>query len=116
MGEKKAETMKGLGTPIFYVLYALADRPRHGYGIILEVEERTEGKVRIGSSTLYTNLQRMLGGGLIEECASPDCEQEDDERRRYYRLTQDGRRTLKQEVARLQDLQRLVEVKKIGSS
>ena len=104
--------MGSIGAPAFYVLYALADRQRHGYGIILEVEGRTGGKVRIGTSTLYTTIQRLLKDELVAECPSPH-PQQDDERRRYYRLTESGRQVLRQEAARLEGLRRLMREKRI---
>src|SRR5262249_42650168 len=72
----------------FHILLALADEDRHGYGIILEVAERTGGAVRLGTGPLYTAIGRLAGNGLIEETSRRD---RDDERRRYYRLTAAGR-------------------------
>ncbi len=106
------EALGSLGRPAFYILLALADRERHGYGIILEIESQTDGKVRIGTSTLYTSLQRLLKRGFIEDCQSPSPDRED-ERRRYYRLTPAGRRALRLEAAQLEDLARMVRDKRI---
>jgi DNA-binding PadR family transcriptional regulator len=94
-------------TPVaLHVLLALADGERHGYGIMLEVRERTGGKVRLGPGTLYGAIKRLKEGGVIEESeARPDPEA-DDERRCYYRLTGFGRAVLTAEVERLDGLVR----------
>lgn len=92
-----------LSDPVFHILLALSDRPRHGLGIVDEVEERTGGEVQLGTSTLYTAVKRLRERGLLEESATPD-EDEEDPRRRYYRLTDLGRRTVRSEAARLERL------------
>ena len=97
-------------TPVaLNVLLALADGERHGYGIMLEVRERTGGRVRLGPGTLYGAIKRLKEGGVIEESgerrADPG-EAPDDERRRYYRLTGFGGEVLAAEVARLDGLVR----------
>jgi len=79
----------------FFVLTALADRPRHGYGIVGEVAELSQGRVRLKIGSLYGVLDRLAGEGLIE----PDREEARDGRlRRYYRLTRRGRRALAEEA------------------
>ena len=79
----------------FFVLTALADGPRHGYGIVREVEELSQGRVKLKIGSLYGVLDRLATEGLIE----PDREEPHDGRlRRYYRLTRDGRRTLAEEA------------------
>ena len=92
-------------TPLaFQVLLALADSERHGYGIIREVDERTDGLIRLRTGTLYTLLQRLLDEDLIETShARPDPE-DDDERRKYYRLTALGKDVLAAEARRLESL------------
>jgi DNA-binding PadR family transcriptional regulator len=92
-------------TPLaFQVLLALADSERHGYGIIREVDERTDGLIRLRTGTLYTLLQRLLDEDLIETSnARPDPE-DDDERRKYYRLTALGKDVLAAEARRLETL------------
>src|SRR5258708_34006140 len=76
----------------FHVLLSLADQEQHGYGIMLEVLDRTGGKVRLWPATLYGTLKRLIDENLIEE--SDERPPLDDARRRYYRLTQFGRRRL----------------------
>jgi DNA-binding PadR family transcriptional regulator len=105
MAERDPEELLPLSQSVFYILLALADAERHGYGIIKEVEARTDGGVRMGAGTLYGSIKRMLKEGFIEESDErPDAEL-DDERRRYYRLTKFGRRVA---VAEAQRLSRLV--------
>jgi DNA-binding PadR family transcriptional regulator len=89
-------------TPIvLQVVLALADDPRHGYAVIREVNDRTDGLIRLRTGTLYTVLQRLLDDGLIETASRPVRASDDDERRRYYRLTTLGRAVLKAEASRL---------------
>jgi PadR family transcriptional regulator, regulatory protein PadR len=79
----------------FFVLTALADGPRHGYGIVREVAELSQDRVRLKIGSLYGVLDRLAAEGLIE----PDREEAHDGRlRRYYRLTRDGRRALAEEA------------------
>jgi DNA-binding PadR family transcriptional regulator len=92
-------------TPLaFQVLLALADTERHGYGIILEVDERTDGLIRLRTGTLYTLLQRLLDESLIEESDTRPGPDQDDQRRKYYRLTELGRAVLAAEARRLESL------------
>lgn len=105
--------MLPLTPAVFHILLALADRERHGYSIMQEVEARTDGKVRLGPGTLYGSIKRMLADGLIEEVeARPDPEL-DDERRRYYRLTGFGRRVAAAEAERLLSLVRDAQAKRL---
>ena len=89
---------------VLHILLALADEERHGYGIMKEVEGRTGGEVRLGPGTLYGSIKRMLADGLIEESDERPDPELDDQRRRYYRITEFGRRVAGAEVARLADL------------
>ena len=90
-------------TPLaFQVLLALADEGRHGYGIIQEVEARTDGLIRLRSGSLYTLLQRLLDETLIAESAERPAPEQDDERRRYYKVTDLGRGVLAAEARRLE--------------
>ena len=90
-------------TPLaFHVMLALADEARHGYGIIREVDTRTDGLIRLRSGPLYTLLQRLLAEDLIVESADRPAPDEDDERRRYYAVSDLGRRVLAAETRRLE--------------
>ncbi len=95
-----AEQLLPLTPAVLHILLAIADGARHGYAIAQEVESLTEGQIRMGPGTLYGSLQPLLGSGLIDETAAPAGD-DDAERRRYYRLTPLGRRTLELEVQRL---------------
>ncbi len=84
----------------FHILLALDAGDRHGYGIILDVAERTEGALRMGTGTLYTAIARLVALGLVADSGR------EDDRRRFYRLTPLGRRVLVAETARLELLVR----------
>ncbi|MQA89408.1 MAG: PadR family transcriptional regulator [Gemmatimonas sp.] len=92
-----------LSEAVFQILLSLADEDRHGYGIIQEVGERTDGRLRLGPGTLYGAIKRLRGQGLIEEVEA-DWRAADDERRRYYHLTALGRELATLEARRLERL------------
>jgi DNA-binding PadR family transcriptional regulator len=103
--QKRVEPLKDSE---FQILLALADAPRHGYGIMQEVAARSEGSVQLGPGTLYGAIKRLLAQELVEESDQRPAPHRDDERRRcYYRITPAGRTVVKQEVDRLA---RIVEV------
>lgn len=83
----------------FHILLALASGERHGYAIMREVAEQTDNLIQLGPGTLYGSLKRLVENGLIEEL---DERGEADERRRYYRLTRNGRALAVAESKRLQ--------------
>ncbi len=83
------------------ILLALADGPRHGYGIKLDVEERTGGALKLGSGTLYEAIQRLLGNGWIVEVEAPD-NASGGPTRRFYALSDEGREGLRAEVQSMQ--------------
>ena len=85
---------------VLHVLLSLADGARHGYSIMQEVAERTEGKVRIWPAAMYGLLRELEDDGLITE--SDKRPSDDDERRRYFMLTAAGKRVLGEEVRRLE--------------
>ena len=92
---------------IFHILMAVADEDRHGYAIIQEILARTNGEVRLSPATLYRSIQRMLDDDLIIEIHERPAPDLDDERRRYYRITKNGRVVARDEANRLNDLVRL---------
>ena len=113
-----AKDVLPLTPAVLHILLALADgrrsseheesAGRHGYAVAQEVEAMTEGQIRMGPGTLYGSIQRMLTSGLIEEVArgkggtrAQGAGADEDERRRYYRLSPLGRRVLQLELARL---------------
>jgi DNA-binding PadR family transcriptional regulator len=89
---------------MFHVLLALAGDDLHGYAILKEVELRTGGKVRLSTGTLYGIIKRLLNDGLILELRSRPAESDDDERRRYYRLTLQGRQVAAEEAERMDEV------------
>ena len=93
---------KPLTSSVFYILLALADKDRHGLGISEEVARRTEGDVDMGPGTLYNALRKMWADGLIEESDERGDPDEDDPRRRYYRITGAGRQAVSVEAVRLE--------------
>jgi DNA-binding PadR family transcriptional regulator len=95
---------KPLSQPVLHILLALADRERHGYAIKQEVERRTDGVVRLGPSTLYEAIQRLLDAGLIQETAAPEAANGQEAQRRYYSLTERGWTTLGDEIGQLDRL------------
>ena len=95
----------------FHILVTLASGEQHGYGIMQEVLNRTHGKVRLWPATLYGSIKRMIEASLIEESDERPAPELDDARRRYYRLTELGRRVLDAECERLQELVRTIRVK-----
>lgn len=89
---------------MFQVLLALGDGEKHGYAILKEVEDQTEGHVRLSTGTLYAIIKRLLTEGIIEECKNRPPAEEDDQRRRYYRLTPPGRQVVVAEAERMEKL------------
>lgn len=91
----------------FHILISLAEADRHGYAIIQDIADRTAGEVRMGAGTLYRTIQRLLDDGLIVETETRPDPDEDDERRRYYRITPFGRAVARAEAERLAGLVKL---------
>lgn len=89
---------------LFQILLALEQEELHGYGIIKAVEANTGGQVRPEASPLYRRLKRLLDGGVIRESTERPVAELDDERRRYYALTERGRALVAAEARRLVDL------------
>ena len=110
---RSPEDFLPLTPAMFHILLALADRERHGYHIMQEVEERTAGEVRLGPGTLYGSIKRMLADALIEETEERPDRDLDDERRRYYRLTDFGFRVATAEAERLAKLVKSARSKKL---
>jgi DNA-binding PadR family transcriptional regulator len=84
-------------------LLALAGEELHGYGIMLEAARQSGGQYKLGPGTLYDNLKKLLTAGIVEESRRTD---EEDPRRKYYRLSGLGRRVLAAEVSRLEGVVR----------
>jgi DNA-binding PadR family transcriptional regulator len=93
---------RALTAAVFYVLLSLSIKERHGYEILKYVEANSEGRIRLGPGTLYTTLKRLLDAGLIRELNDRPAPENDDSRRRYYKLTPRGRAELGAELSRMQ--------------
>jgi DNA-binding PadR family transcriptional regulator len=102
----RADDFLPLRTVEYHVLLALADVERHGYAIMQETAERTEGALRLDPATLYRALRRMVKDGTVAESARRRDPEADDERRRYYRVTPLGRQVALRETERLEKLVR----------
>ena len=102
MDRFRAETFLPLTPVAFEIVLALADGERHGYSILQEVESRSGGAISLHAGTLYRALARLLESGLIEELDRRPAPAEDDERRRYYRLTSRGIAVARAEALRLE--------------
>jgi DNA-binding PadR family transcriptional regulator len=89
---------------MFQVLLALGDEEKHGYAILKDVEDQTDGHVHLSTGTLYAMIKRLLAEGILKECRNRPPADEDDQRRRYYRLTALGRELAVAEAERLEKL------------
>ena len=103
-GRETNENYGPLTPAMFHVLLALAGEDLHGYAILKEVELRTAGKVKLSTGTLYGIIKRLLADGLVAELRSRPAESQDDERRRYYRLTSAGRQVATAEAERMDEM------------
>ncbi|MGB7284779.1 MAG: PadR family transcriptional regulator [Candidatus Acidiferrum sp.] len=102
-----------LPSAAFQILLSLAGEDLHGYAIMRQVEEQTDGRMRLGPGTLYSSIQTLLEAKLIEEIDQREDVEPRYERRRYYRLTSAGRKLARAEADRLADLLRVARAKKI---
>src|ERR1041385_8712449 len=91
----------------FHILMAVADEDRHGSAIIQDIASRTDGRLQMSAGTLYRSIQRMQEQGLIIETRERPAPEEDDERRRYYRITSFGLAVARAEARRLMQLVKL---------
>ena len=112
--DKTTSNPKTTLTPAaFHIMLVLADGENHGYAIMREVAEHTQGKMRLGPGTLYGTIKRMLADGWIEELDERPDPKLDDERRRYYRLTGMGQKLVKAEAERLEQLVNIARGKRL---
>jgi DNA-binding PadR family transcriptional regulator len=111
MSETQIEKHLPLKSQWFHIMLSLASGEQHGYGIMQDVLNRTTGKVRLWPATLYGSIKRLIEADLIEESDERPAPEEDDARRRYYRLTELGRQVLNAECERLQELVRTIQLK-----
>jgi len=109
--QRDPEILLPLTPAVFHILLALVGCDRHGYSIMQEVNGYTDGKLRLGPGTLYRSIKQMLAEGLIIEWDERPDPALDDQRRRYYRLTDFGQRVLKAETERLEQVLNVARVK-----
>jgi DNA-binding PadR family transcriptional regulator len=107
------ESLLPLRPSVFHILLALSDGDLHGYGIMREVAEHTAGQIKLGPGTLYGAIKRLLSDRLIVEADERPVPELDDERRRYYRLTDFGHRVLKAEVRRISRMVSVAQSKRL---
>lgn len=113
---RKPNDLLPLTSAVFHILLVLADGENHGYGIMQDVVKVSGGHIRMGPGTLYGSIKRMLDAGLIEETDAPVHDRTDDERRRYYKLTDFGERVVTAEAQRLAHLVNAATVKRLLGS
>ena len=99
IADPEVQRLLPLPTAVFHILIALGEGEKHGYAVMQEVADRTDGQLRMSPGTLYGSIRKMLDEGLIEESFRRAAGE--DERRRYYRLTKAGRAAAAAEVERL---------------
>jgi len=107
------ETLLPLRPSVFHILLALSDGDLHGYGIMQEVAEHTSGQIKLGPGTLYGTIKRLLTDRLIVEADERPDPELDDERRRYYRLTDFGQKVLRAEVQRISKMVSVAQRKRL---
>ena len=103
-----------LSVPVFQILLSLSDQDLHGYAIIQDIRARTAGEVTLTASTLYAAVKRLLDGRLIEELDTRPGPEDDDSRRRYYRITPLGVDVARLEMARLERALKMARQKKLA--
>ena len=107
------QKLNPLPSAAFQILLALVDDDLHGYGIMRQVEDQTEGRMRLGPGTLYSSIRTLLEARLIEDVDVGADAKLGEERRRYYRLTAAGWKLVRSEAERLADLLRVARAKKV---
>jgi DNA-binding PadR family transcriptional regulator len=102
--ERRPNELSSISPQVFHILLALATGEQHGYAIMQDIVSRTGGKLRLSPGTLYGSIKRMLEQGLVIELRDSERPKEDDQRRRYYRLTAFGRKLVRAEAERMASL------------
>jgi DNA-binding PadR family transcriptional regulator len=102
-----------LTVPVFQILLSISDQDLHGYAIIQDIRERTDGEVELTASTLYAAIKRLLDTRLIDEVDTRPGPEDDDPRRRYYRITPIGLDVARLETARLERAVKMARQKKL---
>jgi DNA-binding PadR family transcriptional regulator len=107
------ESLLPLPPHVFEILLALTDRDLHGYALLQAVSRQSEGRVALGTSTMYAALKRMRGLALVEEVDAPGDADSQDPRRKYYRLTPFGQSAARAEAERIRRLNRLITASRV---
>ena len=113
---KTIEDLIPLTPAVFYILLALGRGEKHGYEIMKQVRQDAQEKIKMGTGTLYGSIKRMLADGLIEEAGDRPDPTLDDDRRRYYRMTELGRRAFHAELQRYRDVVALMQQRSLLSA
>lgn len=113
MTKQNPEARLPLKRAEFHILLALAGGEQHGYSIMQEVESLTDGAIQLGPGTLYTAIKRMVDEGLIAESNNRPDPALDDQRRRYYKLTDFGQRVAAAEAHRLAQLVEIARTRRL---
>ncbi len=113
MSSNESTQRRPMSAQVFQILLAVSDKQLHGYAIIRDVKRRTDGKVTLTASTLYSAIKRMLTEGLIEESEERPVAELDDERRRYYGITDEGMLVLRREAEWLELLTNMARDKQV---
>lgn len=109
------ESLLPLKPEFFHILLALNDKDLHGYAIIKEIEAATQGRMSLDPSPLYRRLKKLTDDGVIRETDIPPTTESGDERRRYYGLTQFGRKVMAAEAARVVELATNIDVRNLAA-
>lgn len=112
----QSELKLGMSTQVFQILLSLLDRDLHGYALIQDIRQRTDGEISLTASTLYAATKRLLSADLIEEVEPVSPPPNHDTRRRYYRITTRGRGAARQEARRLERLTAMAREKRLLGS
>ena len=113
---RRSDWPDSLTPAAFHILLALADKNRHGLGIVDEIDARTGGEVTMGPGSLYGTIKRLRGVGFIAETAAIPDPSNDDPRRRYYAITPSGREALSREARRMEVMVHVARSKSILES
>jgi DNA-binding PadR family transcriptional regulator len=112
--QEEIDALLPLPPATFHILMSVADEDRHGYAIIQDIASRTGGELQMSAGTLYRSIQRMLEQGLVVETRERPAPEEDDERRRYYRITSFGLAVARAEARRLAQMVKLARARGIA--
>ena len=115
LNEQDPKSLLPLSVPVFQILLSLAEADRHGYGIIGDVRARSRDEVVLSTSTLYGAIKRMMRDGLVERSDMRPAPELDDERRRYYRISDFGREVASCEAQRINRLAEIVRDSEIAT-